>query len=476
MPLRVLACNHVLHYLASPTDRSQVDMPDGVESNALEIILSRIDAGLIKLWIPSSQIVIEHLYLGDNLPFHAFDVIQRLLKRGHTKLPADEGWVLEQSNLLAWASDSLDFDSAMLLVYANVMMADAIITLTPDLFDLKEIPAINSDEFESPRMELNVPVITPSQFLSKFVLKELGGDNNSIYVHTPQLKIVSLPAGSTPIDFAYAIHTQIGHQCTGVTINGIERPLMTSLNTGDRVEILHTKGAEPDPSWLDFAITTTAKQQIRRGLRKARAKKGWEIIKKTLGEPGSYINQLEEFALQHGYHSLDEFAAAICQASISILELKSFLNLSLPPIIDNSSVWQLASCCNPVGGDLIYGIVRSGSRPIKVHKQSCHHIKTMPQERLQGLDWSTHPCIVSLSILFLNKADVIRPILNCFVDNSFMPNLKMARPLKTEQGRAAIEIFVSSKQDWEKLKILLEELRGFPNVQKFEVQSIRLSD
>lgn len=487
MSLRILACNRVLYYLASRTDRLQSSNSADVESNALEVIRNRVDAGQVRLLIPTSQVVIEHLRVMacDELPAHARYVVQQILKLRSNKLPidsvVDEEQVLEQINALTWASESLDFDEAALVVYANAWRADAIVTLNPEWFSPQAIPAMDPEEAGFSRVEFSVPAVTPSRFVETHVVRDTDGDNSSIYVYTPQGKVIQLPANSTPIDFAYDIHTQIGRQCIGAVVNGSRVSLATPLKKKDMVEILCKKGSEPQPAWLDFATTTTARKQIKRDLRKAQSNRGWAIIREGIGDPGSYIEQLKEFAARRNHHHLDNLAAEVGQGHISVIELQRFFKIHSSAPIDGSrtpasqSVWQLASCCNPVDGDSIYGIARSRDRPLKVHKQSCPQIRAIAEDRLRVLSWSSEPCSVSLSMICTDQADILRPILNCFVEQSFEPNLKSFRSLKNGKGRAVIEVFISSKQDWEKLKNLLEVIRELPKVQDFEVKSIKLS-
>jgi GTP pyrophosphokinase len=237
-----------------------------------------------------------------------------------------------------------------------------------------------------------------------------------VYAFTPKGDIVDLPAGSTPIDFAYQIHTEIGHRCRGAKVNGRLVSLDYQLKTGDQVEILTTKRGRPSRDWLNphlgYIKTSRARQKIRQWFkRQDRAEtvaQGREILERELKRLGLDQKSYEEIATLLKFDKVDDLLAAIGYGDINAQQIAARLTetereeeeLELPeaapppslvPEITVRGVGDLltkvAGCCHPLPGDPVVGYVTRG-RGITIHRQDCRNILYLEdKERLIEVDW-----------------------------------------------------------------------------------------
>ena len=237
------------------------------------------------------------------------------------------------------------------------------------------------------------------------------------YVFTPAGKVVELPANSTPIDFAYSIHTEVGHRCRGAIVNGRMVPLTHVLGTGDWVEIQTVKSGGPSRDWLTsqhkFAVSAKARACIRRWFKLEEygryEAQGRTILDKEIAKHGLSKVNYEKLALANGYKNSQVFLAAIgmkelkpAHAIVSLTEQtpvdqeiklpKRSAELDTPPL-SISGISNLltnhASCCGPLPGDDVIGYV-TVSRGITIHKRDCGNIARMLEmhpERLVPVDW-----------------------------------------------------------------------------------------
>jgi guanosine-3',5'-bis(diphosphate) 3'-pyrophosphohydrolase len=237
----------------------------------------------------------------------------------------------------------------------------------------------------------------------------------NVYVFTPKGKVIDLPAGSTPIDFAYKIHTELGDTLSGAKVNGKLVPLSTKLKTGDMVEVETKAGSSPNSEWLNIAATNFAKAHIRRYLMKQNAEfirndqieKGKASLKDSLRERKlnipieKYLDSklLSNFKVEN----VDDLYIRICNRNLMPQQIIDFLNLNptdqsvaktvlteaakakvsqklkpqeVEPVLlanGDSAMISLANCCTPIPGDDIIGYVSKG-RGIKVHRANCPNI------------------------------------------------------------------------------------------------------
>lgn len=233
---------------------------------------------------------------------------------------------------------------------------------------------------------------------------------NEVYILTPKGKILTLPKGATPIDFAYAVHTDIGHRTVGVKINNTMMPLRTKLKTGDSVEIITSEHAKPNPAWLNFAVSSRARSAIRQYIKTMNRQDaivlGENLLQKALSSllpqdillsdslKEKYLADLsdkntsfEEVLYQVGLGHTQPVSVAMHIAELAGEHLGSEVKLS--PIKVNgqdSGRIHMAECCHPVAGDSIRAVLVKGQGMI-IHRDTCATLlKTDPEHQLDA-DW-----------------------------------------------------------------------------------------
>jgi GTP pyrophosphokinase len=245
------------------------------------------------------------------------------------------------------------------------------------------------------------------------VKTDIFGDQ--VFVYTPKGEIRDLPAGATVVDFAYAIHTDLGHRCIGAKVNGKLVPLTYQLRNGDTVAIITAKGDRgPSRDWLNFSLgyvnTSRARERVRQWFKKqARSEnidKGREILEKELKRLGVTVVNREDIALLFKYDNVDDLHAAIgCgEISPSQIVMKMAAHQELPKVAQaipatpstpaairvlgtGDLLTQIAQCCRPLPGDEIIGYI-TRSRGVSVHRKDCPNIARVIQtERLISVDW-----------------------------------------------------------------------------------------
>ncbi len=249
-----------------------------------------------------------------------------------------------------------------------------------------------------------------------------------VFVYTPKGEVKELPTGATPIDFAYRIHTDIGHKCAGAKVNNRLVPLNHQLHSGDTVEILtSSKVSGPRLDWLNrnlgFVQTAGARQAIRlwfrRRERDENVQRGKELIQREMRRL-ALDTPVEEIAQQFSYSTPDDFLAALGSGAVTIHQVTSRM---LPPsrpkelealaqtsvsrtpasvkVLGTDDVLtQLARCCSPLPGDEIKGFI-TRSRGVTIHRKSCHNVvNETERERLIDVEWGAaaqlYPVVVKL--------------------------------------------------------------------------------
>ena len=232
-----------------------------------------------------------------------------------------------------------------------------------------------------------------------------------VYVFTPKSKIISLPRGSCPVDFAYQIHTDIGNKTNGCRINGEEKPLTTELKNGDMVEILTADKAQPDPNWLNYVRSGRARAEIRQYLRtrdfKDSVALGETFLRKAAAEAGINFEMIPEEAWKTvvtenetknrtalfanvGQGKL--FAAAVVTRLVNFMRAREKTAQSTTAVSIRGTegmAVQLATCCHPIPGDTIWGFMRKG-HGLSVHRADCEHTvrgRKVDSERWMAADW-----------------------------------------------------------------------------------------
>lgn len=287
--------------------------------------------------------------------------------------------------------------------------------------------------------------------------------DNEVFVFTPKGEVRSLKAGSTPLDFAYAIHTEVGNHCIGAKVNGAIVPLVYQLQNGDRVEILTQKNASPSRDWLNVVVTPSARSKIRAYFSKASRNddliQGRDILAKELRKEGLGISNtrstqaLKRICEDLGYADVDEMMVAIGAKKISAKQIANkmivILNKEAQPEhepekkttltladlglreggtrtaarrkkkkTNNSGVHvkglddvfvRLSRCCNPVPGDDIIGFITRG-RGVSVHRADCPNAKDLKRdpERMIDVNWEDDVAANYQVEIFIEAIDRLR--------------------------------------------------------------------
>ena len=239
-----------------------------------------------------------------------------------------------------------------------------------------------------------------------------------LLVFTPLGKVVSLPLGATPVDFAYAIHSEVGNKCTGAKVNGKIVALSSTLETGDIVEIITSPNSKgPSWDWLKFVKSSQAKAKIRQYFKRAMKEENIRIGKGLLEDEaqrrGYRLSEIltdasfETVASKFSFNSMDEMYASVGYGAVGVnqvvFRLIDFYNKAVPKPVthdygdqrNSSSVSvkgmsgllvRFAGCCSPIPGDEIVGFISRG-RGVVVHRVDCPNVKNIEKERLQPAEW-----------------------------------------------------------------------------------------
>lgn len=270
----------------------------------------------------------------------------------------------------------------------------------------------------------------------------------NVYVFTPMGKVVDLPAGATPLDFAYKIHTRVGDQAVGAIVNGTMVSLNTVLKTGDVVEIKTQKDSEPNEGWLKIATTNFALAHIRKALAKKNAdfvkdqkiakgkqacEEGFKAYNIGPGEMEKYINDEKVFS-HFGVENLDQLYIMISNKNPTPGAIIEFLNIKpkkefvlqkvrkddskSPVYVEGAGkiAITLGSCCTPIPGDEIVGYITKG-KGVTVHRKDCPNVANL-KTRLIPVHWkdnlaeSTYP--VDLKIDASDRNNLLADIISVF--------------------------------------------------------------
>ncbi|MCZ6526188.1 MAG: RelA/SpoT family protein [Gammaproteobacteria bacterium] len=244
-------------------------------------------------------------------------------------------------------------------------------------------------------IEMQTTAGNPQEFLENVKIDLFP---ESVYIFTPKGKIIELPRGATAVDFAYAIHTDVGNRCVGVRIDRRLAPLGTRLNTGQTVEVITAPRAQPNPAWLNFTVTAKARSNIRHNLKDLQTNEAAALGKRLLNReleildsaydkisPDQIAKVLEENHLQDAQQLLQEVGLGNRMAPLIARQLIGKTGQvkrkpvngreSLPLAIKGSEgmLINFPKCCLPIPGDPILGFVTAG-RGIVVHHQTCPNV------------------------------------------------------------------------------------------------------
>ena len=312
-----------------------------------------------------------------------------------------------------------------------------------------------------------------------------------VLVFTPKGDIKDLPAGSTPLDFAYRIHTDLGHRCVGAKANSRMVPLNYQLQSGDTVEIIATKTEKgPSRDWLNPAMgylkTSHAREKARQWFRKQEREeniqRGRELLEKELRRMGVSLSD-EELAELFKRDTVDEFLAAIGAGDISTNQIAAKLTVAedrapsfpetaprepkVPAAIQVMGVGDLlthlAPCCNPVPGDQIIGYV-TRAKGVSVHRRDCPNIANVGEkERLIKVEWGQTDQLWSVPLLVeaFDRVGLLRDITSVVADEK----VNIATVNMTNHSDQTISVYVTLEtKGIAQLSRLMSKLEGVKGV------------
>ncbi|QAR30939.1 bifunctional (p)ppGpp synthetase/guanosine-3',5'-bis(diphosphate) 3'-pyrophosphohydrolase [Ornithobacterium rhinotracheale] len=341
-----------------------------------------------------------------------------------------------------------------------------------------------------------------SEFIDNFRLNLYTKD---IFVFTPKGEVMSLPKGSCPIDFAYAIHTKLGDRCLGAKINGKLCPLSYELNNGDQIEIIASQNQRPKADWLDYVKTGRARTKIKASLnaeRREKSEEGREILEKKLRHlrlslDENMVNELQAFFneknsqdlffhVQNGIianQDLKRFADKKTGVTSFLNRFKTRSgnkkNIVAPQHLDQVVFgeeekkldYTLANCCGPIPGDEVFGFI-TVNRGIKVHKKTCPNaieLRANYSYRVLEAKWidsSRREYKTAIQVQGLDRHGMLNDITNCL---SKQNNVEMKSVvIKAEGGMMIgdIEIIINHKNQLENILSELRKIEGINKVKR----------
>ena len=327
--------------------------------------------------------------------------------------------------------------------------------------------------------------------------------DDRIYVLTPQARVIDLPEGSTPIDFAYHLHTDLGHRCRGARVDGQLVPLNTALRSGQTVEVIAAKSGGPSRDWLNPQLGYLASPRARTKVRawfnaieiQERIAQGQSLVERELQRLGRTATNLEQLAQQLGLARADDLFIAVAKDEISLRQIEAALAPTEPASPEpedsvrvaapsrrtgrsdvlvlgvDSLLTQLARCCRPVPPDEVEGFVTRG-RGVTVHRAECaayQRLRAQYPERCVPVDWgqrgaaeSRYP--VDVRIVASDRNGLLRDISEVFARERL--NVTAVQTQTRNQG--AYMQFTVEVPGSAQLARALQHLRQIDGVQQAE--------
>ncbi len=336
---------------------------------------------------------------------------------------------------------------------------------------------------------------------SKEFLENIKGDlfPDEIYVFTPKGKIMALPRGATPVDFAYAVHTDIGHHCVAARINYEQMPLRTELKNGDQVEILTSPTARPNPSWLSFVATGKARSRIRHFLKGLQLKESAALGERLLNQALATLKVNPESITWEGWEALAREYGAKSHldilADIGLGKRLSFVvaqaltrapereadegtGPALPGVkagaltlrgVEGVAI-QYAKCCRPIPGDKVVGHFRKG-QGLLVHNRDCVILRKQRTDPDQLIDVEWAPDIdgvfdAGVRLIVNDRRGLLADLATAIADaQGNIDNVSMERP----DGGGTLAMFFSVQvRDRRHLARVIRGLKRVPDVRRVQ--------
>jgi GTP pyrophosphokinase len=355
-------------------------------------------------------------------------------------------------------------------------------------------------------LEFQQEVRDPQEFLQNLKV-ELYPEE--VYIFTPKGEVKALPRDASPVDFAYAIHTDVGHQCTGARVNGKMVPLRTRLRNGDIVEVLTTPGHHPSRDWLNFVVTSRARNKIKHYIHAEEKERSLELGKKVFEKEarryGLNLKSLTEgpaFAAalaEYGYAKSEELFTALGYGKLAV---KSVLAKLVPQEqlkeTPESGLAQVASvvrrlvgtgeekikvrgfddlmvfrarCCNPIRGEKIVGYITRG-KGVSVHSATCPNVVNLlydPERRIE-VEWDkatdASPYTVRLSLQVEDRKGILADVTSKIAGiNTNIRNVEATSDADS-RGRIDMTVEISDVKHLQKVIKSLRSVEGVVDVER----------
>lgn len=329
--------------------------------------------------------------------------------------------------------------------------------------------------------------------------------DDTVFVFTPKGAVIELPKNACPVDFAYRVHTEVGHKCTGAKVNGRIVPLDYPLENGDIVEIMTSKNS-PGPTfgWMDFVKTSSAKSKIRqwfnREKRQANLVKGHDLLERELKKKNLSVKEffkedrLLEVAKRFSHNTIDDLMAAVGDGAITATQVinkqkdlffqetqvEEILKVPIGPRpgmprsketnalrvrgVDDVAI-RLARCCNPLPGDDVLGYITRG-RGVSVHRRDCpnmQHYLRDERDRILEVDWADSSGVynVELEVSAFDRARLTTDVLNEIAEARIQINSVYSRATK---NNLALMNFKLEINDLNRLQAVIHRIQKVKDV------------
>jgi len=344
--------------------------------------------------------------------------------------------------------------------------------------------------------------------------------DEEVFVITPKGDVVSLRKGSTAIDFAYRIHSEVGNHCNGIRINEKLSPISTILKNGDFVEIITSNNSNPSLDWLNFAVTPTAKNRIRQWYKKSHReetiKRGRDLLEKEIGKNGfeSLMNseEMNKVAQRCNLKNTEDLLASLgyggttlqqvlnrFREEINIKNIKNknesdneiaqnikdqnHITKNYSKVANKSPIsgiegldYRIGKCCSPLPGEEIVGAVSLGNHGITIHRRDCENVNPIPIERRLPVGWNQNNKInsnkfpIQLRIEVIDRVGVLKDILMRLSDKGI--NVSDAS-VKTAFNKPAIINLCVELESYSQLNKTTDQIKSMADV--IEIARVELT-
>ncbi len=344
--------------------------------------------------------------------------------------------------------------------------------------------------------------LTNPQELLEGVRLELYPDE--VYVFTPKGEVKELPRGATPVDFAYAIHTEVGHSCTGAKVNGRIVPLRTELQNGVTVEIITSPNHHPSRDWLQFVRTTKARSKIKQWLNTAAREQsitlGKQLLEREVRKGGASLQkllkdgeELNRVAQELSFVRLDDLLAAVGHGKVSPGQVGSRLFKTAPAAVEgvvpqepelrrekdqgglkikdlDDLLIRLANCCQPIPGDAITGYITRG-KGVTIHRADCSYLASTESFRQIPAEWDgggggqkLYP--INIQVVTVDKPGLLADITSALKMAEVNVIRAQVETTQDRKGIAQFTIQVADQQHLEKVFAALKRLKEVISVKR----------